>query len=347
AVLSEVRARDQSVRVINTAPSYVAMLFGSRLWGGFKAFHSGACMLSLLVHLARNSNVVVYRPINGGYGQVYDLFYISICRLFQTKIFIHHHSFNYLNEFSGLFFILEKIIGASGVHVVLGARMGELLSIKYGVNPAKIRTVSNAAFFKSGDCTVKSEDSAMNVGHLANLCSAKGLDVFVDVCRELKELNVPFRARIAGPFADECAEHIVRSACEQMEEIQYLGAIYGEEKESFYRSLDAFVFPSRYKNEAEPLVLFEAARNGALVYGTRRGCMGDVIESLRGYSYLESSDLAKVIAADIRNSSLNGEFTKAFREERIAELSKVLLCSKKSIKNLLSEMGSHNVSEIG
>ena len=346
AILDKVNFEGKENYVINTAPSHAASLFGTRLWDVLKLVHSCICMFNLFFRLLMNPKLTVYRPINGGYGQAYDLFFIGICRLFRTNLFIHHHSFNYLNKFSFLFFFLNKIVGVNGVHVVLGLRMSELLSLKYKVKCEKIRTVSNVAFFGPNVSQERNDDTFINIGHLANLCGAKGLDVFIDVCRELKKKNVRFRAKIAGPFADDLAGKLVRSACGEMTEIEYLGALYRDEKNEFYRSLDAFVFPSRYKNEAEPLVLFEAAQSGSILFGTRRGCMETVIELLLGYSYLEGDDLANMLATDIQKSSLTGEFSNFSREKRLEAFDDMLSSSKNSVENLLYEMGANNVSEI-
>ena len=75
--------------------------------------------------------------------------------------------------------------------------------------------------------------------------------------------------------------------------------MYNDQKVEFYKNIDCFVFPSKYKNEAEPLVLFEAAESATLLIGSQRGCMKDVINSLDGFSFPENDDLSNNIVKAI------------------------------------------------
>jgi glycosyltransferase involved in cell wall biosynthesis len=67
--------------------------------------------------------------------------------------------------------------------------------------------------------------------------------------------------------------------------MKYLSSVYGENKKNYFSNLDVFIFPSIYKNEAEPLVIYEAAQYGSIIIGSEIGCMKEVIKSLNGLSY--------------------------------------------------------------
>jgi len=330
-------------RVINTVPSYAARFFNTRLWLVFKFFHTLYCYGAMFTLSFLNIRGIVYRPINGGVGQVYDLVYMVLCRIFLNKVYIHHHSFNYLNDKSALFYVLNRVAGRSAVHVVLGERMGRLLNQLYDIEHSNIKVVSNLSLFDSKDITKSTEDRQLVVlGHLANLCIEKGVSVFIEVCYALKAMNIKFEAKIAGPFADESARNAVLVATKNLPEIEYLGPLYGKQKEVFYGTIDCFVFPSIYLNEAEPLVLYEAAQYGVLNIGTQRGCMQDVIRKLQGYSFPEGESLVNNIAASICEAIDIGTLNEVEREGRVEEFKLMQSQAKESLNNLITKMGERN-----
>ncbi|KTF18945.1 glycosyltransferase family 4 protein [Pseudoalteromonas sp. 10-33] len=349
AVLNETLKLGLKPTVINTVPSYAAKFFMSKYWGIFKITHTVLCYFYMFFKLLFNIGGVVYRPINGGTGQVYDLVYIAICRIFFQRIFIHHHSFNYLNNHSRLFSILNKLAGNATTHIVLGPKMREKLSEHYGINKEKIRVVSNLAFFENVSKVEKKNiaDTVM-LGHLANLCLEKGIGLFLKVCDNLEILQIDYKAKIAGPFADEDAKKIVTEAVASNPKIEYLGPLYKENKLDFYKSLDCFIFPSMYKNEAEPLVLYEAALNGVFLAGTRKGCMKDVIESLSGFSVLEtpSSDIAKEIAKAIKFQFVTQGFELENKTKRLVDFDNEQIKAKEALTALLSDMRNYDISKV-
>ena len=123
-------------RVINTVPSYASNYFPSKTWVLFKLVHSIYCCINFLISSFFNIKGVTYRPINGGGGQFFDLIYLAIARLFLNKVFIHHHSYSYLNSYNKLFAFLNTIIGSNSVHIVLTSSMAQLLS---PVDPDRLR----------------------------------------------------------------------------------------------------------------------------------------------------------------------------------------------------------------
>jgi len=349
SVLTAVNAvnnANENTSVINTVPSYAASLFGSKYWGGVKLIHTIFCYARLVFTLACSKRCIVYRPINGGFGQVYDLFYLTICRVFGARIVIHHHSFNYINHKSRLFYCLELIAGKEAKHVVLGPKMGALLNSMYGVSSEQVIVVSNVAFFDIKNCSdaMKRVSNPLVVGHLANLCLEKGVDDFIVLCKELNALGVNYTAKIAGPFSNKESERLVKSACSVLDEVEYIGGLYGEDKEEFFQSLDVFVFPSRYKNEAEPLVLYEAGQYGVLNIGTRRGCMQDVIKVLQGVSFEETAYVAQSMACEIQHQELSGGFSASSRINRVKAFENANLKAEASLKNLLIAMEVGDVS---
>lgn len=306
--------------VINTVPSFAASLFPTKWWSLLKVFHTLLCFLQLIFISLFNIKSVLYRPINGGGGQFYDILYLLVARLFAHEVYIHHHSFNYLNAKSRLFSVLNVIAGKSAAHIVLGNEMQVRLTALYGIDKKQISVVSNLAYFSPANVGMTSEDEVIKIGHLANLCTEKGADTFLAVCRRLQCLNVDFSAKIAGPFADFMTKDMVLTAVTDIPSLQYIGPLYGVQKHQYYQELDCFIFPSRYKNEAEPLVLFEAANFGCLLMGTQRGCMQDAIDSLQGQTFEEDDLLVNNIVDSIFRAIELNLFSAEKKQERLTAL---------------------------
>ena len=338
AVVQNAKSSGIKLSIINTVPSYAARFFNTNSWLFFKMVHSVFCFFYFLFMSLFNFKKVVYRPINGGFGQLFDMFYFIICRIFFNKIYIHHHSFNYLNNRSRFFWFLNKIAGLNSKHIVLGKKMGEKLKSIYGVSDDNIIILSNLAFFDVSEDAVIEKDRTVKLGHLANLCFEKGVDVFIDVCNGLNELNFDFEAIIAGPFLDNKTEELVVSVVKDNVNIKYIGSVYGDDKRDFYKNIDCFIFPSKYKNEAEPLVLFEAAEQSNFLIGSQRGCMEDVINSLGGITFPEDEDLSNNILNYIVEMHSKLIFENQARAKRKESFIQEIVKAKKSLLILLDEM---------
>lgn len=344
AITEFIKEEGYQTKVINTVPSYFAHLFPGKAWGLAKFAHTFYCYVKIILLMCFNQYHTIYRPINGGGSQVYDLFYILISRVFTKKLFIHHHSFNYLNRTSKLFSLLNKIAGKNSTHIVLGKRMADLLVERYGIQRDKIIILSNLAFFETITMEAKTVNSKLRIGHLANLCSEKGVNIFVDVCKKLNEMGVEFSAQVAGPFVDEATKKYITKSLQVIPQLEYLGPLYADKKLAFYEGLDCFIFPSKYNNEAEPLVLYEAGMFGAYIMGTQRGSMKDVIESLEGYSIDEKNDVAQSIAEKIKSQIDSEGFSLNNRKDRIELFRQKRLTAKPSLLLLLEEMSKHEAT---
>lgn len=219
----------------------------------------------------------LYMPCDGGAGLIFNLLLAACARLLGLRLWTHHHSFAYLNCRSLLMSWLIKIAPANTVHLVLCEQMTERLLEHY-----------RPTWKKAGHCTVRLPNAfmiepaplgqkagtALVIGHLSNLTEEKGAIRFLRLFKTLRQAGVPVLGQLAGPTKDRIvASAIEETLAEFPNSFSWLGAIYGSEKDTFYDSLDVFIFPSAYVNEAQPLVLLEALSRGAAILTTDLGCM--------------------------------------------------------------------------
>lgn len=310
---------------LSTAPSFASRYFDGKIWL-LARLAIIPFVVFYVVYVRIKGEKCCYRSINGGVGQIVDILYLGVLRALGFRIFIHHHSFSYLRSRSLLFSILNYVAGSKATHVVLGERMKLRLKTNYNIEEARVLVISNSVFF-SPSSEEFPENSVPVVGYLANLTIEKGLGVFVDICLGLKERGIVFDSVIAGPISGPGVD-------EKLEEFKavggrYVGPVYDESKRDFFRSLDFFVFPSQYRNEAEPLVLYEAAQYGAHIVVSDIGCLSDVASSLGGTVLSDSDRLAADAIAELSSAFKNGH-----------------QCSKIAVTNKLSEHISGSIRNL-
>lgn len=229
----------------------------------------------------------LYLGLSGGWGQLKDWRFLLPARLLGWPVVVHHHSFAYLNPpgagwRAGLSRVVWRFV-LGGLrrahHVVLCECMGQALSARYGIPPAQVAVLSNAAFLAAEPdpaAVPAPEETTLRVGFLSNITAEKGIWDFLALGDALRSAGVSLQALVAGPVAPDIArrfadELAIRPWC------QHLGAVYGPAKAAFFARVDVLAFPTRYANEAEPVTLLEALRAGVPVVATARGCIAEML----------------------------------------------------------------------
>jgi len=219
----------------------------------------------------------LYMSVSGGLGQFYELAFLLLARLRGMRIFLHHHSFAYLDKSSTLMRALIRAAGSGAVHIALSPGMDERLRSAYNVT--RIVPISNAVFFMADERTAVERERLDTIGFLSNIAQEKGVFEFLDLMSAAQYSDLSLRARLAGPFQDVETERAVHSRLVELPNVEYVGPKYGAEKDAFYSSIDALMFPTRYVNEAEPLTIHEAMSRGIPVIAYGRGCIPEIVGS--------------------------------------------------------------------
>jgi len=267
ALLERLQSEGWAVEKLDTAPQTLKRDLLSRFsrWGKMSR-----AWLRLL-H-ARKRNELLYLALAGGWGQVYDLLTVILGRLKRLRLVLHHHSFAYLQKKSLLTTLLLWLAGENALHIVLCKAMGLLLQEQYG-RRYSTRMLSNLALF-SADSKPRSAPRLQKVGFLGNITREKGGETLIRLARAIREKGLPLEVCLAGPCPDPQLQGQLLAACDE-KILEWRGAVHGMEKSNFWQELDVFIFPTRYENEAEPLVVWEALAVSLPIITFRRGCIAD------------------------------------------------------------------------
>ncbi|MDR3631676.1 MAG: glycosyltransferase family 4 protein [Desulfocapsaceae bacterium] len=222
-----------------------------------------------------NNNRRFYVACEGGLGLVYTTMLCTTARALGFPIYIHHHSFAYIEDSKVLMACLLRVLGKRAVHIFLCPVMAQYFACRYR-RPIKSLVVSNSAFVDAVHVMPRiwKTGKPLAIGLLSNLNNEKGLGLFLEVLRGAASEGLSIMGVLAGPPVSNYDRNIIIAAKQKLgEKLDYRGPVYGKDKADFFNSIDVFVFPTRYANEAQPTVIFEAMAHGVPVLSYDRGCI--------------------------------------------------------------------------
>lgn len=215
----------------------------------------------------------LYMPVDAGLGMYYTLLLSNLAKLFGFNIFLHHHSWAYIARKDWRMKLLVSLVSKRATHIVLCDNMRREFCYVYP-RAENVIKLSNAVFFPPPSISRRRQSEYLTIGHLSNLTIEKGLLIVIETFRKLLAENIASKLILAGPATSEIERRAIENArLEFGDLLQYRGPVFGKEKEMFFEDIDVFLFPTIYKNEAQPLVMFEALKNGIPFVAFARGCI--------------------------------------------------------------------------
>ena len=272
-------ARSIGFAVGNTSPNAAAG--GIRYHLNRMRGYLGCC--AQIARRARDGRPnALYLSLSGGLGLLYDLLLVACARLKRWDVIFHHHSFGYVNRPSRILSLIVRVAGREQRHVALCSAMAMGLQRVYG-SSLQVQVVSNLVFMEMATPKEASGRPLRTLGFISNISFEKGIDRFLDLLDALKAAGSQVRGLVAGPFVDSRVQAYFERRASECGNVTYVGPVYGPEKDKFFSAIDLLVFPTRYENEAEPLVLFEAQGAGIMVAASWRGCI-EPSPAMNGFS---------------------------------------------------------------
>lgn len=245
---------------------------------------------------------VLYCVPDGGLGLWYTYAYVRAAASKVRRIVMHHRTFQYIDEFSAAMHRICGLKGVEVIHVFLSPGMADKFQIKYGAVKAY---VSTNARYVTPRSPKKAEDH-IAIGHLSNLCAGKGFFEVAETFDMAVAKGLPVRLELAGPvLEDEVRVRLGQLLAEHGPRIAYHGPLSGKAKDDFYDRVHVFLFPTHWKQEAQPNVVYEAFAGAAAVIAYGRGCIPEQLNVDFGHAIPPGQAFAP-IAVDVMSAWSRG-----------------------------------------
>jgi glycosyltransferase involved in cell wall biosynthesis len=231
------------------------------------------CLSAVMILLGPRPPDRVVIVASGGAGLAVEALPLLAARLRRVPTTLTHHSARYVRESSWRLRLALAAGGRRLRHAVLDEAMGAELSSRYGIEADRFVVVDNAGLMPIPRAPAP-DAIRRGVVHLSNLSAEKGLAAMLEVAART---GIPVRL-VGAPSAEAAALlDAARSRCVPFED---LGPLHGEAKQRELAGARCFLFPSWYRHEAQPLVLYEAAAVGCVPVAWRVGWVGEQLGRL-------------------------------------------------------------------
>ena len=323
--MTQALSRSYDVELFNTAPSDN---FVRAIWNWIR----------FVFYVFKRRPKSIYLGFSGGTRQWVDAAYLAVANFGKVPVFIHHHSFSYLNEN----LLRTRVcfqIAKKATHIVLCDCMKDELSKNYAVPASAIRVLSNVAFLSEIRAPLKPSviSETIRIGFLSNITEGKGIFEFLTVLQESPKHGVNLFGIIAGPV-HASVQQSFDLGLKATANAEHIGAVYGEAKQSFFSAIDVLLFPTKL-NEGEPVTILEAFGNGVPVIAFSRGCIGSMVPENAGATLTYSEDfVAKVMEALRRLAGTPALLCEA-RQAARATFEEGFASNKEILNNLIAEIG--------
>lgn len=257
--------------------------------------------------LQREKNL--YLPLAGGSYLTFQFLHIVIAKLLGYRIYLHHHSYSYITKQSAL---LRKILGsnsANQIHIFLTNKMRNDFENVYGYVRAST-ILTNALVVEGFNKHRWSTDEyaskeKVKLVHYGRLSTAKGSDVVLELYSKLLYAGLSVSCLVAGPVKDsDIREKIFELKRDFPHSFTHIEEYIHTELHQILFDCDFFLFPSKYENEAAPLVVYEAQFNGLVCYTSQAGSLQSIVAA-PGVT-VEMEDWLSTIMKIIETESISG-----------------------------------------
>jgi len=246
-----------------------------------------------------------------------DSIFAMLCRLTNTKMTVFWHGWQWAFEKKTVrkfIFWFKMTFGKADSMIVLAKEFSDQLKT-YGYKKPihQVTTVADPIFFKLGAEVKKQnlEDIAnkpLTLLFLSRIERAKGIYEALDSFENLRKEFPSIQLKVAGTGGElDAAKQY--AADKQLEGVDFLGWVVGEEKARIFSECDIYLLPS-YHGEGLPCSILEAMALGLPVITTDVGGIKDFFEDKKMGHFVEMKNPAMItekVKLLLHNPSQNGE----------------------------------------
>ena len=242
------------------------------------------------------------------FGVLKYLPYFLVSKFFKKELIVHIHGNHLHKEFENLKGIkkavFHKILSMVDKGIVLSPSLRK--NLEPFLETQNIYILENFVEDFLFDNPSQKYYSKLRVIYLSNLMQEKGILDLLEALKLLTEHNIKFEAKIAGGI-DESLRVTVEKALGELQNVKYLGLVYGKEKKELLEWGNTFVFPTYYAMEGQPISIFEAMATGNIIITTQHAGIPDVFEEGKNGFYVDKNSPQDITSKLIKvNENIEG-----------------------------------------
>ncbi len=261
----------------------------------------------LIVLMRRHPDAGVYLQISQGrWGFLRDALWIWIARAFRRPVYVHllGGRFRRFHDESGM--LMRVLIRATVRQAVALWVLTPSLRICFEglADPGRVKvleTVVDDPMLDIGKLDSAAQDvSALRILFLSNLRDGKGHDDLLAALGRLGGRAAGWHVRLVGEYDERSRLEVETwngSRPDLSVRVELAGPRTGTAKARELAWADVFAFPTRYRNEGQPLVVLEALAAGLPIVSTRHRGIPDTVREDREALLVEPGDVEGFAAA--------------------------------------------------
>lgn len=232
-----------------------------------------------IIFMARSSTKTAYLSLDANNGMAISLVYCAALRMMKKNVVLHHHTYSHISKKSRHMQLIAKLLSRSSIHLCICDTMGNDLKRQY--QDIEFISLNNAFSLPHPNHKTKEyKEKEITLGYLGRISKEKGAQIAANTASTLKRrFDGTVNLILAGPTKDQLLLEEIRTTCAKAGvNLVETGMISGEEINTFYKSIDYFLFPTQYKNETQGIVNIQAISYGVPSISYARCCVTTDIE---------------------------------------------------------------------
>jgi glycosyltransferase involved in cell wall biosynthesis len=276
------------------------------------AYHARRVVRNLLglrrARAAASRDAALYIVPDAGLGAWYTRTHMAGAARRYGAVMIHHHSCRYTENYDRAIAAVATIARDRAIHVFLTEGQGAAFRHQYGEVQSLVATNAYIVAEEAARPPDPRPGRPIRLGHLSNLCAEKGFFAVADAFDALRTAGMDTTLTLAGPILEPAvAERIDGLLATHGSLVRHLGPLADEAKLAFYRDIDLFLFPTAFKQEAAPVVIYEALAAGCPVLATDRGRIAEIVPAEGGAVCGRDADFDSFVLEYLRDQSWDVE----------------------------------------
>lgn len=255
------------------------------------------------------------------------------------KLILHVHATSFDqaggdNVDPSVFLVEKEAFDIADMVVTVSGYTKKMIEEKHGVDPAKVEVVHNGCDtfepprHEPTLVELKAQGKKIILYH-GRISIQKGVDYFITAARRVVDENPDVIFVISG-WGDMLTQVIEQvGAMGLSQNVRFAGALWEEERDRMYQSVDLVVMPS--VSEPFGLVPLEALQHGTPALISRQSGVGEVLTHALKVDFWDTEEMANQILAAIRYPVMSNQLVQEGKQQMFSFSWKVAAAKIKSL----------------